>query len=143
MPPRAALLPALFLLCAWAGPAGVTAGQVQAHRQRMLDAQDLKFGIIETLAAGSVEGVAADLDAIQPLLEEEIAYWEATGLADITSLARGNLAQVRAVRVPLAAGDAQAALDAWSRVEAGCSGCHDLHPEQRVRPGPASPGHGR
>lgn len=127
--------------CALAG--GVAPAEVQAHKDRMVAVQDLKFGIIETLAAGSTHGVAADLDALLPLLEAEVGYWDRTGLADIGELARANLDQVRAVRAPALAGRVDEAAEAWLRVERGCSGCHDLHPERRVTVRGARTGQGR
>ncbi len=54
--------------------------------------------------------MAGNVDAMLPLLEAEIAYWDQTGLADVASLARDNLGQVRAVRAAaLAAGADEAA----------------------------------
>lgn len=128
-----ALLLVLSLVATSCVPAAeVAPTDVQAHKDRMVAAQDLKFGIIETLASGSSHGVANDVDALLPLLEAEVAYWDRTGLADAAALARDNLEQVRAVRAPALAGRVDEAADAWQRVERSCSGCHDLHPEQRV-----------
>ena len=136
------LLPLLLLVSVSSVTAQVSQADVQAHKDRMLAAQELKFAIIERLAADSTEGVEQDLRALDPLLQAEIDYWGKTGLDDIVHLARDNLDQVRALHSSVSIGRADLALAAWGEVERTCSGCHDLHPERRVRVAGASPAPG-
>lgn len=102
------------------------------HKLRMNEAQELKYEVIEALQAGDLPQVVSATERMHPLLAAEITYWSNSGLADIHDLSRDNLALARQVTVAAQGNDVDAAIAAWGKLEASCSGCHDLHPEQRI-----------
>ncbi|GEM_PF-1949358 len=132
---RAVLLACLVLHAgAVAGVrAGVGAADVQAHKDRMNEAQDLKYEALDAFAAGDLATVGDAARRMRPLLDHEVRYWERTGLQDIRVLSVRNRALLDAVVAAAGTGSTEATAQAWSALEGSCSGCHDLHPEARVQ----------
>ncbi len=124
-----ALTALLALACTGAA---VTVDEVQRHKDRMNEAQDIKYLALDAFAANDAAALADAAAKLPPLLEAEAAYWERTGLADIHSLAEINLRLATDVQRVAARGDIATAREAWARLERSCSACHDLRPEQRV-----------
>ena len=123
---------AIAMLALVVACAAVSPDEVQEHRNRMNEAQDIKYGVLDAFAANDVAAVAEAAAPLLPLLDAEADYWARTGLTDIHGLALRNRELAHAVVTTSKQGDLAATANAWASLESSCSGCHDLHPEQRV-----------
>jgi len=118
-----------FLLLALLAQAAVwTADE---HKSGMDDAGDLQEDVRDALSAqagAKVETAALKLEALMGRTED---YWSAKKQADIVKLAQASRALAKQLAAEGKAGKLDAAAATFTKMNASCNTCHDLHPEKR------------
>ena len=101
------------------------------HKSGMNDASDLQEDIRDALsggAGGKVETAALKLEALMGRTED---YWSAKKQADIVKLAQATRTLARQLAAEGKVGKLDAAAATFSKMNASCNTCHELHPEKR------------
>ena len=123
-------LPTLLVLVAVCF--ALVADDTSRHKEWMDQAQELKDDLKDALDAKTWQKAAACADELAKFADREEAYWKKAKQEDAVKLAKENLAASKQISAAAKSGNAGQALEAYSRLEATCRGCHDLHPEKRV-----------
>ena len=104
------------------------------HKEWMDQAQELKDDLKAALDAKTWQKATTSADELAKTAEREEAYWKRAKQADAVKLAQENLAASKQISAAAKSGNAGQALAAYSKLDATCRGCHDLHPEKRLAP---------
>jgi hypothetical protein len=94
-------------------------------------AADLQDELREQLRGTSRDQAAATATKLEQILAQTEVYWAAKGADDIVTIARESRALAAAVATAAKAGNIEQATDAFEKMNARCSACHDRHPEKR------------
>ena len=112
-------------------PPSQKAPTADEHKTWMDDAGDAQEDLREALRAKEGAVAAAAAVKIESLMAKTEAYWAGKRASDIVKLAQ----QSRALATQLSAAAKAAKLDqadaAFTKMNANCNACHDLHPEKR------------
>jgi hypothetical protein len=107
----------------------LAADDVSEHKEWMDHAQDLKDDLKDALDAKTWQRAGACADELAKSAEREEAYWKRAKQEDAVKLAKDYLAAAKQISTAAKSGNAGLALEAFSKLEATCRACHDLHPE--------------
>lgn len=102
-----------------------------AHREWMDNLGDLQDELREHLVAKSAEKSAATATEIERILLQTQAYWAAKHADDIVNIAQESRTLAIAIATTAKADKLDQAAEAFEKMNARCSACHDLHPEKR------------
>ena len=116
-------------------PAQVTVRDVDAHKARMLAAEELKLDLIDALDAGSAPQAVSVAARLRPLLEAEHIFWDQTGDRQAIGLSQRNLEALSGLSSAAAKGSAGEIQTAAINLVDSCTACHEAHPERRYRVG--------
>jgi hypothetical protein len=108
-----------------------TADDIARHKEWMDRAQDLKDDLKDALDSKIGQKAVQYADELAITGAREEAYWRRAKQQDAVKLAKENLAASKQISSAAKSGDIVQALEAYSKLEATCRGCHDLHPEKR------------
>ena len=118
-----------FLLLALLAQAAIwTADE---HKAGMNDASDLQEDVRDAMAARSGEKIETAALKLEALMGRTEDYWSAKKQADIVKLAQATRALARQLAADGKGGKLDAAATTFTRMNASCNTCHDLHPEKR------------
>jgi len=102
-----------------------------AHRDWMDTLADLQDDLREHLVVKSGEKSEAAATAIEKILAQTQAYWATRHADDIVKIAQESRTLATAIAVAAKTGKLDQAAEAFTKMNARCSACHDLHPEKR------------
>jgi len=123
------LLSVLGTHCAVAG----NSQDESALRKAGMDTlQDLKEEVQDALNAQSDRKAIKVAEELAKLLQREKQYWVLAKQPDVVRLAEESLSASRQILSSAKAGRWDHAANAFKALEATCTSCHDLHPEQRA-----------
>ena len=108
-----------------------TADEIARHKEWMDRAQELKDDLKDALDSKAGKKAVQYADELAKTGAQEEAYWKRAKQEDTVKLAKENLDAAKQISVAAKDGDIGQALQAYSKLEATCRGCHDLHPEKR------------
>ncbi len=107
--------------------------QNEEWRQKMEDAQEAKDDLMEAVSDKSGPKAAAASAKIARILQETKTFWAAQKMTDVARLADNSIAAVNNMAKIAASGQMDAAKAAYNKINATCSACHDVHPENRLK----------
>lgn len=108
-----------------------TADDMAKHKEWMDQAQELEDDLKDALDSKTWQKAAQLADELAKTGAREEAYWKRAKQADAVKLAEENLDASKQISAAAKSGDGEHALQAYSKLEATCRACHDLHPEKR------------
>jgi hypothetical protein len=111
-----------------------SADDTARHKAWMDQAQELKDDLKDALDAKTAQKAAHYADELAKFGAREEAYWKRAKQADAATLANENLEASKQISAAARSGNIDQALQGYSKLEATCRGCHDLHPEKRSIP---------
>ena len=112
-------------------PAAQQAPTADEHKAWMDDAGVAQEDLRDALQAKEGAKVAAAAVTIESLMAKTEAYWAGKNASDIVTLARESRALATQVAAAAQAGQLDQSDAAFTKMNANCSACHDLHPEKR------------
>jgi hypothetical protein len=101
------------------------------HKAAMNDAGDLQEDVRDAFGARSGEKVAVAAVKLEGLMGRTEDYWAVKKQADIVKLAQTTRALAKQLAADGKAGNFDAASATFTKMNASCNACHDLHPEKR------------
>ena len=101
------------------------------HKTAMNDASDLQEDCRDALAASAGAKVAEAAVKLEGLMGRTEDYWAARKQADIVKLAAATRALARQLAAEGKSGKLDQAKATFTKMNASCNTCHDLHPEKR------------
>jgi 5'-deoxynucleotidase YfbR-like HD superfamily hydrolase len=102
------------------------------HKEWMDRAQELKDDLRDALDAKAGQKAAKYADELSKTGAQEETYWRKAKQDEAVKLAKENLAASKYISAAAKIGNFDQALQAYSKLDATCRGCHDLHPEKRL-----------
>jgi hypothetical protein len=108
-------------------------GQNEAQIQMMDDAQEAKDDLLDAVEAKSGPKAAAATAKIVAILQETEKFWAEQKMPDIVKLAQDSIAATRDMEKVAKSGDMTQAREAYNKVNTACQGCHNIHPENRLK----------
>jgi hypothetical protein len=108
-----------------------TADDIAKHKEWMDQAQELKDRLKDALDSKTWQKAAQCAGELAKTGAREEAYWKRAKQADAVNLAKENLDASKQISAAAKSGYVDLALQAYSKLEAICRACHDLHPEKR------------
>lgn len=112
-------------------PAAMRAQSAQ-WTQKMDDAQDAKDDLMDAVAAKSGPKAAAAMVKITAIMKESRAFWVEQKMPDVVKVADDALTAAAMDKLAKS-GRMDTAKAAFDKLNAACSTCHDMHPENRLK----------
>lgn len=110
----------------------VTKEDTVRHKQRMDDAEEIKYDVLDALQAKDLGKVHQAAGKLVSISQDELEYWKQTNLAEIVSIARQSVSLSKTLTEEAGKGNLVAAKTEFDQLLKTCAKCHDLHPESRV-----------
>lgn len=121
----------IVILACLAAPAYLAA-QNDALRESMDNAQAAKDELKGAIDAQQGNKVTEASDQIVEILQENRKFWADKKMPDVLEMFDDTIRETRAISAMGKSGKLDGAKDAFAKLNASCSRCHDAHPEQKL-----------
>ena len=111
---------------------GYLFAQNDALREAMDDTQGAKDELMEAVNTEQGEKITAAADTIVKLLEEVRTFWADKKMPDVLKMFDDTIGQAKAMSAMGTSGKLDGAKEAFAKLNASCSRCHDTHPEEKL-----------